>query len=60
MWEGYEKLPNYPGVVPLYVPGMNEGFHFSTSSPTLAIVFCILALPVGIKWYLILVLFAFP
>ena len=49
-----------PGVAPFDIPAMSEGFHFSTSSPTLAIVFSILVLLGGIKWYLILVLFAFP
>lgn len=35
-------------------------FHFSPSSPTLAVVFPILVPLVGMKWYLILVSFAFP
>ena len=35
LWE----VAKMPVVAPFYIPAMSEGFHFSTSSPTLAIVF---------------------
>ena len=57
----FEKLPKFfKVVIPFSLAIVCEGSCFSTPFPTVLIVFFIIAILVGVKGYLIVVLIALP